>query len=117
MAEIVGAVFGAAACTVTLKLRLAVSVPSLTVMVICAVPDCPAAGVTVTVRFAPLPPSTIFAVGTSVVEEEDLVSVRLPAAVSASPIVNGIAAVAWPDATVCEAMAEMVGAVSVGALD
>ena len=71
----------------------------------------PAAGVTVTVRLAPLPPNTIFAVGTSVVDEEDLASVRFAAAVSASPIVNGIAAVDWPEVTVWAPIAEIVGAV------
>jgi hypothetical protein len=73
---------------------LVVFVPSLTLTVMVAVPDFPAAGVTVTVRFAPEPPNTIFAVGTSVVDEDVPETVRLAAAVSASPIVNGIAAVA-----------------------
>jgi hypothetical protein len=94
IAEIVGAVFGAGAWTVKVNALFAVFVPSLTVTVIVAVPDLPAAGVTVTVRLAPLPPNTMFAVGTKVVEEEDLLSVRFAAAVSASPIVNEIAAVA-----------------------
>jgi len=110
----VGGVLGAGACTVTLKLLLAVRLPSLTVMVINAVPVWPAAGVTVTVRFAPLPPRTMFAVGTRVVEEEVFVRVRFAAEVCASPIVNGIAAVAWPEVTVCAPIEEMVGAVLVG---
>src|SRR5690349_17767339 len=53
IAEIVGDVLGTGAWTVTLKLELAVFVPSLTTTVICAVPVWFAAGVTVTVRLAP----------------------------------------------------------------
>ena len=109
--EMVGAVFGAGAWTVKVNALLVVFVPSLTVTVIVALPVLPDAGVTVTVRFAPEPPRTMFAVGTKVVEEEDFVSVRFAAGVSASPIVNGIAAVDWPDVTVCAAIVEMVGAV------
>src|SRR5206468_10005962 len=52
--------------TVTVKLVLALASPSLTVNVIVAVPDCPVAGVTVTVRLPPLPPSTMFPNGTNV---------------------------------------------------
>ena len=40
--------------------------PSLTVTVMLAVPFWLAAGVTVTVRLAPLPPNTMFPLGTSV---------------------------------------------------
>ncbi len=53
-----------------------------------------AAGVTVTVRFAPLPPSTMFALGTSDVLLEVAVTVKLPAAVSTSPTVKARAEVA-----------------------
>ena len=41
--------------TVSRKVSLAVPEPSLTVTVMVAVPDCPAAGVAVTVRLAPDP--------------------------------------------------------------
>jgi len=116
MVEIVGGVFGAA-CTVTANELLDVSEPSLTVIVICAVPVFPAAGVTVTVRLAPLPPSTMFAFGINVVTVDDTESVKLDAEVSASPIVNGIAAVDWPDVTVWAPMEEMVGAVFVTPTD
>ena len=61
---------------------------------IVAVPVWLLAGVTVTVRFAPLPPNVMFAFGTSVVLLELPLSVRLLAAVSASPIVKAIAGVA-----------------------
>ena len=50
---------------VRLKPVLPLEVPSLTVTVIVAVPVCPTAGVTVTVRFAPLPPKTMLAGGTN----------------------------------------------------
>ncbi|HWL17615.1 MAG TPA: hypothetical protein VNR00_18545, partial [Opitutus sp.] len=65
---IVGAVFtGAVALTVTMKLALAEADPSLTVILIVDVPVRPEAGLTVTVRFAPLPPNVTALVGTSVV--------------------------------------------------
>ena len=86
---------GAAGFTVTVKLELALFVPSLTETVICALPDWFAAGVTFTVRLDPLPPNTMFALGTRVVEDEVPETVKLAAAVSVSPIVNEIAAVAW----------------------
>ena len=52
------------------------SVPSLTVSVMVAVPLWFAAGVTVTVRAAPLPPRTMFASGTSVWFDEVAVTVE-----------------------------------------
>jgi len=99
------------AVTVSRNPLLVVFVPSLTLTVIVADPVLPAAGVTVTVRLAPEPPNIIFAVGTSVVDDEVPETVRLAAAVSTSPIVNGIAAVAWPDVTDWAPMAVIVGAV------
>ena len=51
-------------------------------------------GVTFTVRFDPLPPSTIWFVGTSPAFDVNTLNTRFDAAVSASPIVNGNAAVA-----------------------
>ncbi len=109
MSVIVGVSF--TALTVSTKGSLAVSAPSLTVTVIVAVPLWFAAGVTVTVRLAPLPPNTMFAVGTSVGLDELPLSVRLPAAVSASPTVKAIAPVPVSSAIVCAAIAEIVGAV------
>src|SRR5437867_5687772 len=91
MLDIVGASF--TAFTVTTKLVLALYCPSLTFTVIVAVPFWLAAGLTVTVRFDPDPPKTMLLVGTSVALDEPLLNVRLPTGVSASPIVNGIAAV------------------------
>ena len=96
MEEIVGGEFGAACCTVKVKLELALLVPSLTEIVICAVPVWPAAGVTVTVRFWPVPLNTMFAFGTSVVTDETADNARLEAGVCESLMVNGIAVVDWP---------------------
>src|SRR5439155_1510426 len=68
MLERVGGVLEA--FNVRVILVLALRDPSLTVSVIVAVPTWPLAGVTVTVRFPPLPPNTMFALGTSVGLEE-----------------------------------------------
>ena len=62
MSLMVGAEF-----TVRTKVSLVLNEPSLTVTVIVAVPLWPLAGVTVTVRLAPLPPKTMLAFGTRVV--------------------------------------------------
>src|SRR3954466_3413281 len=91
MLEMVGAVF--TPLTVNKNWELAVEPPSLTVTVMVAVPVWPLAGVTVTVRLAPLPPKIILALGTSVVLDELPARVRLASGVSASLIVNGMAAV------------------------
>ncbi len=69
-------------------MSLAVATPSDTVTVMVDVPDWFAAGVTVTVRFAPEPPSTTFATGTSVAFYEVRVTVSELAAVSTSPTVK-----------------------------
>ena len=81
--------------TVTVKLVFAVSVPSFTVRVMLAEPAWFAAGVTVTVRLAPLPPKTTFAFGTSVGFDEVAESVRLATEVCASETVIGKAALDW----------------------
>ena len=101
IAEIVGGVF----VTVTKKLSLALFTPSLTVTVMVAVPIWPGADVTVTVRFAPAPPKTIFAVGMSVVLSEALVRVRLLEGVPASAyfyFAHSYAALNAGNATVAE---------------
>ena len=74
--------------TVRTNVSVAVSEPSLTVTVMVAVPFWLAAGVMVTVRLAPLPPKTMLALGTSAVFDDEPDTVRLPAAVCASPTVN-----------------------------
>src|SRR5206468_5492725 len=84
---IVGGVF--TALTVSPNGSLALLVPSLTVTVIVAVPVCPVRGVTVTVRFVPLPPNTMLLAGTRVGFDDPALNVRLPTGVSASLIVNG----------------------------
>ena len=84
------------AFTVRVNEREAERAPSLTKIVIVAVPVWPAAGVTVTVRPEPLPPKTILAVGTKVVLAEVPVSVRPDAGVSASLMVTPRAVVEVP---------------------
>jgi hypothetical protein len=82
--------------TVKLKVSLEVREPSLTVTVITALPLCPAAGVTVTVRLAPEPPKTTFEFGTRVGLEDEPLKVRLITAVSISPTVKDIGPTAVP---------------------
>src|SRR5205823_1345315 len=80
--EMVGGVFGGGGGTVTVRTNVSEAVkppPSCTVRVMVAVPDWPAAGVTVTVRFAPLPPNEIPLTGTRVVFDDPPVIVRLAA--------------------------------------
>ena len=78
---------------------------------IVAVPDWFAAGVIVTVRFAPLPPNTMLAVGTSAVFDEPPVIVSDAAAVSMSPTVKLIAPVAVSSFVVLSVTSEIVGGV------
>src|SRR6187551_3949604 len=106
MAVMVGGVF---AFTVKAKFVEAVRLPSFTVMVIVVVPLAPAAGVSTTLRLAPLPLKAILASGTSAAFEEVPESVKAPIAVSASPIVNAIAPVGVFSFVDCAAIAVMVG--------
>jgi hypothetical protein len=72
-------------------LNVVVAVPplaSVTTMLIVAVPVLLVAGVTVTNRFVPLPPSTTFAFGIRVTSDEVADRVRLAAEVSTSVIVK-----------------------------
>lgn len=89
--------------TVRAKAREVVSAPSETWTVMVADPDRVPAGVTVTVRLAPLPPKTIAERGTSVVFEEEPVTTSREAAVCVSPMVNAIAPVEAGETTVREA--------------
>src|SRR5262245_55693042 len=114
MFEIVGASF--TVLTVNTNVSLAVNAPSLTVTVIVAVPNWFVAGVTVTFRLAPLPPKTMFPLGTSVGLDELPLAVRLAAAVSASPTVKAIVAVDVSSAVVWSVIFEMVGGVLAGVL-
>ena len=98
------------AFTVSTKVSAAVSAPSLTVTVIVAVPVLPAAGVTVRVRFAPLPPKRMLASGTRVWLLLLPVTVSDPAAVSMSPTVKVIAPVAVSWLVVWSEMLLIVGA-------
>ena len=69
------------------------------------------AGLTVTVRLAPLPPNTMLALDTRVVLLLLPLSVREDASVWVSPIVKTIAPVLLPTLTFCAAISEIVGAV------
>ena len=71
--------------TVTVKVSVAVNpLPSVTVNVIVEMPDCPFAGVTVTVRFPALPPIAIDALGISTRFDDVADTTRLASGVSAS---------------------------------
>ena len=96
--------------TVSTKLSLAICSPSLTVSVIVAVPVPPAAGVSVTVRFAPAPPNTMPLTETSDTFDEPADIVKVLIAVSASPTVTVMAGVGAPIVVVWLATSEMVGA-------
>jgi hypothetical protein len=99
------------AVTVKGNVMEVLSCPSLTTTVICATPVWFAAGVSVTVRVAPLPPNTRLAGGTRVGFDDVPLTVKLPAAVSASPTVKASAPVAVSSAVTCAAIGEIVGAV------
>jgi hypothetical protein len=80
---------GAAAVTVRVKVSwVERAPPSSTDTVTVAVPACPTTGVRVIVRVAPDPPRLMFASGRTVWLELVAVTVRAPAAVSASETVN-----------------------------
>ena len=83
--------------------------PSLTRTLMDAVPNWFAAGVTRTVRFAPLPPNTILPFGTIVRLDDVPETVRPVAAVSTSPIVNEIGGVAVSSTVVAFAIVATVG--------
>src|SRR5437867_2516502 len=108
---VIAVIVGAVARTVSVKLVVAVAAPSLTVSVMSAVPVSPDAGVMVTVRLAPLPPKARFALGTRIVFAELPLTVRLPAAVSASSTVKAMAPDAVFIAVLCAEMLVIVGAV------
>jgi len=87
--------------TVTVKLVVPVSpLPSVTVNMMVATPVCPETGVTVTVRAAPVPLSTILAVGTSEMLLEAPTTVNTVTVVKSSPMVKDKADVATPIFTI-----------------
>jgi len=104
--------------TVTLKVVVESLKPSLTFTVMIAVPCKAAAGVTVMVRLAPLPPKTMFGLpfGTRMVSEEVAVTVSEPAAVSASSTVKESGPAEELAAIFCGGIDEMVGEVFVPAM-
>ena len=80
--------------TPSVKVVLVLAVPSFTLTVIVALPLWFAAGVTITVRFAPLPPNTMFPFGINAALLLEALIVREETGVSTSPIVNATAPVA-----------------------
>ena len=82
---------------------------SLTTTARAALPNCPATGLAVTVRLAPLPPNVMLAFGTRRVLEEAPARVRLPAAVSESLTVTASGPAVPPSAIVWLAIAVSVG--------
>src|SRR5205823_12790233 len=84
---------------------------AVTVRVMVAVPVCPAAGVTVTVRPAPEPPMVTFPFGTIAGFDDWTLTTRLPAAVSASPTVNPTGPTAIPVVVCWFDTSEIVGGV------
>ena len=86
---IVGGEF--AVLTVSKNVLDFVNALSFTVRVMVAVPVFVAAGVRVTVRLAPLPPSTIPVVGMRAVFDDALVTVSAETEESMSPTVKGMA--------------------------
>src|SRR5687767_6105871 len=99
---------GAPTRTVKAVVALAPS-PSVTVMPTVLDPSCPAAGVMVTVRFAPLPPKTILLVGSNVGLEERCERRRESRGVSESAMTNGMGPDEELAGMLSALMAEMVG--------
>src|SRR5438105_8067894 len=107
MLEMVGTSFTGS--TVRLNMALAVAAPSLTLIVMVAVPNWFAAGLILIVRFAPLPPKRMLPAGARIGFEEPAPRIKLVKGVSMSPTVTGI------DSTVSSfivwfGIAEIVGA-------
>src|SRR5438046_1318202 len=82
---------------------------SATVLLIAAVPNRLAAGITANLPFDPLPSKTIFASGTRPGLDEWPRTVKLPAAVSRSLMVNGIAGVGVSSSVAWSGTLEMAG--------
>jgi hypothetical protein len=101
--------------TISEKAALALFVPSLTVTVIGAIPNCPATGVRLTARFVALPPNTIPDRGNSDGFADDAERLNPAAGVSASPIVNAIPGTEEFITQFVAAIDEIVGGVFAGA--
>src|SRR6267378_3482444 len=98
------------AVTVTKNEVVVVADPSVTLSVMVVAPLALAAGVTVTVRLAPLPPITTFASGTRAVSDEVPLTLRSPITLSISPMVKLNAPVVPSSAMVWSAMLVILGA-------
>src|SRR5882762_3662043 len=100
------------AVTVTKNEVVVVAAPSVTLSVMVVAPLALAAGVTVTVRLAPLGLITTFALGTRAVSDELPVTLRSPIRLSMSPMVKLNPPVVPSSAMVWSAMLVMVGALT-----
>ena len=95
--------------TVTTKLAVVPALfASVTVTVIVLVPLTSPIGVSVIVRFAPLPPRLMPPAATTPTFEEVAVTVSEPAAVSTSPTVNAIGEVGVSSVVLCAEIVEIV---------
>src|SRR6266403_1497871 len=98
------------AVTVTKNEVVVVADPSVTLSVMVVAPLALAAGVTVTVRLAPLGLITTFALGTRAMSDEVPLTLRSPITLSMSPMVKLNAPVVPSSAMLWSAMLVMVGA-------
>src|SRR5882672_136738 len=98
------------AVTVTKNEVVVVSNPSVTLSVMVVAPLALAAGVTVTVRLAPLGLMTTFALGTKAVSDEVPLTLRSPITLSMSPMVKLNAPVVPSSAMIWSAMLVILGA-------
>src|ERR1043166_3973148 len=95
--------------TVRLKLVLEMAMPSLTAIATVVVPDRFGAGVSVTVRVLPLPPKTMLVFARRFVLDDNPDRESELAAVSRSPMTNGVAGVGVSSAVVSGLIEEIVG--------
>src|SRR6266403_1108611 len=98
------------AVTVTKNEVVVVADPSVTLSVMVVAPLALAAGVTVTVRLAPLGLITTFALGTRTVSDELPLTINVPIGLSISPMVKLSAPVVPSSAMIWSAMLVMLGA-------
>src|SRR5882762_9682928 len=108
MGEMVGGSFTG----VTVRTKLVLTEPklvSVTEIVMVALPDWLAMGVSVMVRLAPLPPKRMLLVGTNTGFEEAAARIKRVAGVTESPMVKAMGPTTVSSLTVRLAMLEMVG--------
>src|SRR5262245_33745428 len=100
-----------AGLTLSAKKSVTLAGPSVTITAIVAVPNRPGTGVSVTVRFDPLPPNEIAESGTRAGFEDVALSCKLPGRTSSSWTVKGMGPVVCSWRIVWLGMCERKGAV------